>query len=353
MSKPKVCIKSEKSCYQVSFRYHPSIVDAIRTFPERKYLAERRIWEIPENAHSKKCIQTKLSFVADIEFVAQEDLRQAIVAKIPEVLSDFLIRRRYSGSTIQNYTHHILLFLKFCHPTTSITHAEVLDYFTHLASQDSVSSSFQNMAINAVQIYMKVVHNQKMPALAVRPRREKRLPNVLSEQEVAVILGQIENIKHKCILSLIYSAGLRISESIHLELRDIDRSRGLITIRQSKGKKDRYVPLSPKINTLLNTYLEAHNPRKYLFEGQSGGLYSARSIQNILKNACEKAGINKHATVHTLRHSYATHLLEKGTDLRIIQEILGHSSSKTTEIYTHVSNKMLGAIRSPFDDLDV
>ncbi|HKM00787.1 MAG TPA: tyrosine-type recombinase/integrase [Sedimentibacter sp.] len=119
------------------------------------------------------------------------------------------------------------------------------------------------MAVNAVQIYMKVVHNQKMPALALRPRREKRLPTVLSEQEVAAILGQIENLKHKCILSLIYSAGLRISKAIHLELHDIDRTRGLITIKQSK--------------------LEAHKSRKYLFEGQSGGLYSDRSIQNILK----------------------------------------------------------------------
>lgn len=162
---------------------------------------------------------------------------------------------------------------------------------------------------------------------------KKCLPTVLSEQEVAAILGQIENIKHKCILSLIYSAGLRISEAIHLELRDIDRTRGLITIRQSK--------------------LEAHKPRKYLFEGQSGGLYSDRSIQNILKNACHKAGITKHTTVRTLRHSFATHLLEKGTDLRYIQEILGHSSSKTTEIYTHVSKKMIGTIRSPFDDLDI
>lgn len=113
------------------------------------------------------------------------------------------------------------------------------------------------------------------------------------------------------------------------------------------------MPLSSKINTLLNTYLEAHRPRKYLFEGQSGGLYSDRSIQNILKNACHKAGITKHTTVHTLRHSFATHLLEKGTDLRYIQEILGHSSSKTTEIYTHVSKKMIGTIRSPFDDLDI
>lgn len=150
---------------------------------------------------------------------------------------------------------------------------------------------------------------------------------------MAAILGQIENIKHKCILSLIYSAGLRISEAIHLKLHDIDRTRGLITIRQSK--------------------LEAHRPRKYLFEGQSGGLYSDRSIQNILKNACHKAGITKHTTVRTLRHSFATHLLEKGTDLRYIQEILGHSSSKTTEIYTHVSKKMIGTIRSPFDDLDI
>ena len=353
MIRPKVYIRAKNSYYQISFIYNQSVVDVIRSFPQRRYLAELKIWEIPENKQNKKCIQTKLSSVADIEFVKQENSSHANVTQIPEVLTDFMIRKRYSRSTITSYSHHILLFLKFCHPTTNISHEDVLDYFTHLASQDSVGSSFQNMAVNAVQIYMKVVHNQKMPTLGVRPRREKRLPTVLSEQEVAAILGQLENIKHKSILSLIYSAGLRISESIHLELRDIDRSRGLLTIRQSKGKKDRYVPLSPKINALLTTYIEAYKPRKYLFEGQSGGLYSDRSIQNVFGKACEKAGITKHVTVHTLRHSYATHLLENGTDLRYIQEILGHSSSKTTEIYTHVSKKMIGAIRSPFDDLEI
>jgi integrase/recombinase XerD len=351
MNKTKVQIKTEQSNYQICFAYNKSIVEVIRNFPKRRYVADQRLWEVPKSNDNKKLIQSQLSTLADIEFINENELK--INSDIPKILSDFFIRKRYSPSTIRNYNHHIKLFLRQYPSTTHFTDAQILEYFTSLAKNDSASSSFQNMAVNAVQIYMKVVHNQKMPALAVRPRKEKRLPTVLSEQEVATILGQIENLKHKCILSLIYSAGLRISESIHLELNDIDRSRGLITIRQSKGKKDRHVPLSPKINILLNTYIETYKPRKYLFEGQAGGLYSDRSIQNILKHACEKAGITKHTTVHTLRHSFATHLLEKGTDLRFIQEILGHSSSKTTEIYTHVSNKMIGAIRSPFDDLDI
>lgn len=347
-------IGSENSVYQISFRYNQSIIDVIRKFPQRKYLSQQRIWEVPKNGTSKNRIQTDLRTVADVEFI--EPTQSAITPRKPELpktLTDFFIRRRYSPRTISSYSHHIRLFLEFCHPTAQITHSEILDYFTYLASKDPVSASFQNMAVNAVQIYMKVVHNQKMPALSVRPRREKRLPTVLSEQEVVAILGQIENIKHKCILSLIYSAGLRISESIRLELHDIDRTRGLITIRQSKGKKDRHVPLSPKINILLDTYLKIYKPANYLFEGQTGGLYSQRSIQNILSKACKKANITKHTTVHTLRHSFATHLLEKGTDLRFIQEILGHSSSKTTEIYTHVSKTAIGGIRSPFDDLDL
>lgn len=174
----------------------------------------------------------------------------------------------------------------------------------------------------------------------------------MSKEEIKLILEAHSNIKHKTMLSLIYSCGLRRSELLNLKPNDIDSKRNIVIIRQSKGKKDRITPLSPKILELLRAYYTIYKPKIFLFEGQkSGSIYSEKSLQSVLKQALQKAKINKPVTLHWLRHSYATHLLESGTDLRYIQELLGHNSSKTTEIYTHVSTKSLQQIKSPFDDL--
>ena len=185
-----------------------------------------------------------------------------------------------------------------------------------------------------------------------RPRREKLLPNVLSKEEVKLIINAHANIKHKAMLSLIYSCGLRRNELINLKLTDVDSKRNLLIIRQSKGKKDRIVPLSEKTIEMLREYFIACRPKYWLFEGQNKNeQYNENSLAAVLKQPLIKSNIKKPVSLHWLRHSYATHLLEAGTDLRYIQEILGHSSSKTTEIYTHVSNKSLQKIISPFDSL--
>ncbi|MBK7946860.1 MAG: tyrosine-type recombinase/integrase [Flavobacteriales bacterium] len=180
-----------------------------------------------------------------------------------------------------------------------------------------------------------------------------QLPTVLSEEEVASLLRNVDNLKHRCILMVIYSGGLRLSELLGLERNDLLVERGQLIIRSGKGNKDRITLLSRKALVALEEYLAKYKPKRHLFEGPDGGPYSPRSVQVTFHRAREKAGITKPATVHTLRHSFATHLLEKGTDLRYIQALLGHSSSKTTEIYTHVSTKALGKIRSPLDDLDL
>jgi integrase/recombinase XerD len=178
------------------------------------------------------------------------------------------------------------------------------------------------------------------------------LPNVLSKEEAAAILKAPKNVKHKAMLSLIYACGLRRSELLHLKPTDVDSKRNLLIIRNAKGYKDRVTPLSEKIIVLLREYYKEYKPKYWLFEGQkSGEAYSETSLQEVLKATIEKAGIKKPVTLHWLRHSYATHLLENGTDLRYIQELLGHKSSKTTEIYTHVSVKSIQKIKSPFDDL--
>jgi integrase/recombinase XerD len=207
--------------------------------------------------------------------------------------------------------------------------------------------------VNAIKLFFRSVRNTKIDFEKIhRPKREKLLPNVLSKEEVKAILNALGNVKHKAMLSLIYSCGLRRSELLNLKPADVDSKRGILIIRQAKGRKDRIAPLSAKIIEMLRDYYKAYKPKVWLFEGQyEGEQYSEKSLHSVLKQALVKTGINKPVTLHWLRHSYATHLLESGTDLRYIQEILGHKSSKTTEIYTHVSTQSLQKIKSPFDDL--
>jgi len=183
-----------------------------------------------------------------------------------------------------------------------------------------------------------------------RPWKEKKLPDILSPEEVIKIFGRVDNLKHQTILMLIYSAGMRIGEAVRIKATDIDSRRKLIHIRNAKGKKDRYTLLSEFILEKLRLYYKEYKPKEFLFEGGNGRVHLAeRSVQNVFRRAVEKAGIKKRVTVHTLRHSFATHLLESGTDLRFIQELLGHSSSKTTEIYTHVSKRSIANIVNPLD----
>ena len=201
--------------------------------------------------------------------------------------------------------------------------------------------------------YEKVLGGQRKFYFIDRPNKEKTLPSVLSTQEVIDILKQTENIKHKAILMTIYSAGLRISESINLKFKDIDSDRMQIRVEQGKGKVDRYSLLSVRTLMILREYYKQYRPTVWLFEGvKKGEQYSTRSIQQIFQDAVHKAGITKDVSVHTLRHSFATHLLENGTDLRYIQSLLGHANSKTTEIYTHITTKGFDQIKSPLDTLD-
>jgi len=216
-----------------------------------------------------------------------------------------------------------------------------------------LSASYQNQVVNAIKLFFRTMQKRSMDIeLVHRPKTSKRLPNVLSKEEVKLILDALNNIKHKTMLSLIYACGLRCGELLRLRPEHLDSRRKLLIIKQSKGRKDRIVPLSDKAAALVREHIKIQGSAYYLFEGQTKGhMYDERSLQQVLKNAVLKAEIRKPVTLHWLRHSYATHLLESGTDLRYIQEILGHSSSKTTEIYTHVSNLSIQRIVSPFDNL--
>jgi len=208
-------------------------------------------------------------------------------------------------------------------------------------------------AVNAIKFYYEQVLGRDKELYDLpRPKKAFTLPDILAEEEIVELIHAIPNIKHRSMIMIAYSAGLRVSEIVKLRITDIDSKRMMIHLRAAKGKKDRMVTLSKKILAVLREYFLLYKPRIYLFEGQNGGEYSVRSVQKIVQDAKIRAGITKKGGVHSLRHSYATHLLEAGTDIRIIQELLGHNSIKTTMLYTHVANKIMSKIESPLDKLD-
>ncbi|TAL57633.1 MAG: integrase, partial [Bacteroidetes bacterium] len=220
--------------------------------------------------------------------------------------------------------------------------------------KNKLSVSFQKGMVGSIKLFYSTIQGAKMNLGQLqRPFSEHRLPEVLSKEEVQKIIGATNNIKHKALLSLTYACGLRRGEVLNLRLKDLDSQRKLIRIIQAKGKKDRHVGFGTKLRTLLTRYYKIYKPKVYLFEGQYEQRYGERSFELVFKYCLKKSGIKKKATLHTLRHSFATHLLEAGTDIRYIQELLGHNSPKTTMIYTHVSSKKLSEIQSPFDDLDL
>lgn len=277
-------------------------------------------------------------------------------ADILKSYQNHLLQKRYSSHTIAIYSHYFKQFLNYFNgqEIEHLSHQQINDYLVNIIQKKKISASEQNQRINAIKFYYEKVLGQEKQFYAIhRPKKEKRLPDVLSKEEVYKIIQNTNNIKHRAILSLIYAAGLRRSELINLQPADIISSRKLIKIRGGKGKKDRYSIITTKLIDMLREYYRVYRPGKWLFEGPGGKQYSPSSLQKILKRAAEKAGIRRRVHLHMLRHSFATHLLEQGTNLRIIQELLGHESIKTTEIYTHVSGASLEDIKNPIDDMDL
>ncbi len=272
-----------------------------------------------------------------------------------EQFKKYLQHKRYSENTIRSYSEAVKHFLVHVRKSASeVVNQDLIDYNQRLYKK-GLSSSYQNQVASSLKLFFRCVYNKHIEIEKIeRPRREYKLPNVLSKEEVARIISVTRNEKHRCMLSLIYGCGLRSSELLHLKPPDIDSRRGLLHIRQAKGRRDRIVPISEKTVAMLRKYYQEYRPKTWLFEGQMhGDQYTGRSLQMVLKHALKKARIKKPVTLHWLRHSYATHLLESGTDLRYIQELLGHKSSKTTEIYTHVSNSSIRGIKSPLDTLNI
>jgi site-specific recombinase XerD len=268
---------------------------------------------------------------------------------------DKLILQRYSPSTIKTYQNSIRVFLnhasiKYTHPI-EIEIEAIEKYVIWQVKKNNISQSYQRIMLGSIQKFYSLVFNVNRSFTNLYPKRtEYKLPKYLTQKEVEQLIDATENIKHRCIIMLLYSGGLRLSELLNLKIIDIDSTKMTINIRKSKGKKDRQVMLSKKFLVNLRQYYIEYKPQFYLFEGQSNLQYSGRSVQQIIKNSALKCALKKQVSPHILRHSFATHLLENGTDIRYIQELLGHSLLKTTEIYTHITDIAKNKIKSPLDD---
>ena len=273
-----------------------------------------------------------------------------------ELMRKHLEGVRYSARTNVSYIALLELFFKYYNekdPLT-ITGEEVSRFVHDFITTNGYSSSYQNQMISAIKTFYKISGRKRFdPQQFERPRKSRALPKVFSKDEVKRILNATKNNKHKLLLWMIYSCGLRRSEVTNIRLTDLDRDRGILHIKEGKGRVDRIVPVSGKVWEKLDEYIDGFSPREFLFEGQAGDRYSVESVYRVFKQALNRAGIEKDVGVHSLRHSYATHLHESGLDIRYIQELLGHKSTRTTEIYTHVSRRNLVAVRSPIEDLDV
>ncbi len=361
-----ILVKTNSNRIRIIFGFNFELTKQIKNIPLYSWDGKNKWWSIPYSEQflfqlTKAITNFGLKFRLIEEEKNEEKIKRKTafdVANYKQCPEDFLLKiqeLRYSGSTYKTYKNALEDYLNFHHDkdVDKLNEKDIQSFLRHLVMERNVSTSYQNQAINAIKFYYeRVLGGQRQTYFIDRPKKEKCLPVVMSEEEIVAIFKHCSNLKHKAILMVIYSAGLRISECINLKIKDIDSNRMQIRIEQSKGKKDRYTLLSIKTLTLLRIYFKEYKPKEYLFEGQFGGQYSTRSIQQFFQEIIKRAGISKKVTVHSLRHSFATHMLENGTNLRYIQSLLGHESSKTTEIYTHVTTKGFENLKSPIDNLD-
>jgi integrase/recombinase XerD len=332
---------------------------AIKAIPEYYYHMQQRLWSVPNNPANMQALLR--IFGPHTEIIRSNIQSKKIVHRLSKTaqqaiaeVEQKLILKSYSYSTIKSYKSVLTKYFHYFEgrPFEKITQVEIEDYLHFMIKEHDISETMQNLIINGIKAYYEHVLGHPRTTYQIqRPKKPKTLPTVLSKLETKTIINAPPNIKHKAILYTIYSCGLRISELIEVRLQDLHPEEGYLFVKGGKGKKDRRTILSPKLFELLTEYIELYKPSFWLFEGQSGGRYSKTSIRAIFRRAVSQSGANPAATVHTLRHSFATHLVQQGVNLRYIQIMLGHNSVKTTEIYTHVQQINNQVVQSPLDFL--
>ena len=337
----------------ISFVYNQNYITTLRqTFPEAKWSKTNKSWYVPD----KPLFREKLSLGIK-RFEGKNLLVKISPINQPE-LSKFIEQIRlkgYSESTLRTYSIEFsqLLYILKDYPVQNISSAQLRSYLLYCIDTLKLSENQIHSRLNAIKFYFEqVLHQTDFFFEIPRPKKVSSLPKVLSQAEIKRLFLVTENIKHKLILKIAYGLGLRVSEIVSLQLSDIDSDRMLVHIKNAKGKKDRYVPLPQVLLDELREYYKIYKPKKYLFEGQYNEPYAIRSAQVVFKNAMKKAKINKPIGIHGLRHSYATHLLEYGTDMTFIQKLLGHNQIKTTQVYAKVTNTFIAKVISPLDRLN-
>jgi integrase/recombinase XerD len=344
--KAKIITHRGESRIAMQISSNPEHWNIARTFEDSRWSQSRKCWHIPNTEENRRRFEIENNPKPQPSVEGLNHL---------EKFRQWLLSKRYSVNTVKAYSEAVWAFLSFFsdRKIAEITNDDVILFNNEYILKNKLSASYQNQIVNALKLFFRIIAKKEIdPALIHRPKHAKLLPNVLSKAEVKLIIETPRNYKHRTMLSLIYACGLRRSELLNLQFADIYADRNMMMVKQAKGKKDRIVPISDRVIALLRDYYKMYKPKMWLFEGHTPGQqFSPKSLQSVLKVALAKSGIKKPVTLHWLRHSYATHLLESGTDLRYIQELLGHNSSRTTEIYTHVSMSNIQQIRSPFDDL--
>lgn len=348
----------------VKFGYQPELVKKIKAIKGHNWNFEGKYWTLPNN---KIVIKELLKiFTNDQVFIDQTLV--SIIDSNPQQIEDYdaentrilneldreLSIKGYSIKTRKAYSSNIRRYLQYCRLNPGEKNeVYIKKYLLQLIDNQSLSHEYVDQTISALRfLYITIFKKPNIVIDIPRPKRERHLPEVLDQTEIIDFFKQVSNLKHRTILVLIYSAGLRVSEVVRLQPEDIDYERKLIHLHNAKGRKDRYTILSQVAEKYLKVYIKEYRPERWLFPGATPGRHIVeRTVQHIFEKTLEKTAIIKKVSVHTLRHSFATHLLEGGTDLRYIQELLGHASSKTTEIYTHVSKNNIASIQSPLDRL--
>lgn len=350
----------EKDVVMVKFEYDNELIRTIKSIGRAKWSQSNKSWyffktdfelQIIINAFKGKAfVDTSAIINMQNRQLTHAHIKQRI--KIPSLYYDILDQKRYSDSTKATYTNYFEDYIRYFQGRSidSITIEEINGYILKLIREQNISSSQQNQRINSIKFYYeKVLGREKLYINIIRPRRVKSLPKVITEAEVSKMIEAAASFKNKVIIALIYSAGLRRAELLNLRKEDIIFGKKMIFIRGGKGNRDRTTILSKYAVEIYKVYLERYKPNYWVLEGPNRRKYSATSVGNIVKSTAKIANISIVVTPHILRHSFATHLLEQGVDLRYIQELLGHSSSTTTEIYTHISQRSLANIKSPLD----
>ena len=356
----------------VTVDYNKNVVKALREIGGGKWNPDKRVWTFPQGKmndlidlkrrlpvllQKSPSVQKKKFTINPYTKLIREDYTKPDL--IPQVnahveqLRKCLLQKGYSPKTIASYTAQLKRFLFFSDVKWDVD--AINKYIVFLLEEKACSHAYVNQTVNAIKQYLRCqgVHAEHEIIDILRPRIEKKLPKVLSQEEIKRIIDLTENVKHKTVLMVAYSCGMRVSEVAKLKVSDIDYERGMVLIKQGKGRKDRITSLSERLIIQLNHYKKLYFPREYMFENpMRNGPITERTLQKVFEQACTRACITKVVSFHSMRHSFATHLLESGVDLRYIQELLGHANSKTTEIYTHVSKKSLMNIVNPLDRLE-